>query len=482
MLRGAGWGLLMRWGNRFIGIFNLMIIARLLTPTEIGVVALATLLSSLILQFYEIGIAMLLIRKQDIDSSDCNTAWTMRMVLAVILGGVMLLLAPTAAGYFDEPRMIDVIYVIALSFVISSGANVGMILARRELDFAKDFRYNIYSRFLTFLITVALALWLRNAWAIVFGTLFGTILTVILSFRMHPYRPRIDFSKYKEYLVFGLSIVPINIGQYLLKKIAPWIVGGVATTNQFVAYNMGSDLAGVFTEQVVGSIGRGQFPNYSRILDKPKLLATAFSHELTVVAGLILPLAVGLAVVAGDAVPVLLGDQWDHMVPLLPWLSIYSALAALLTLLTGQILIATSHERLSASLLWARLAILAPMAYFAGQAAGAEGVAKAVVAATVLAIPLAIVALTWSKVISLLQILRALWRPVIAVLIMAVAISYLHVADVKLAIVRLALDAAVGGTVYFGAVVLLWLIAGRPEGPESAIVGKLTKAKVGAAE
>lgn len=473
MLRGAGWGLLMRWSMRFIGIFNLMIIARMLTPKEIGVVALATLLSGLLTQFYQIGIPMLLIRKQGIDDADCNTAWTMRMAMGAGIATLMIVFAPSVAGYFDEPRMVSVTYVIALSFFVSSCANIGMVLVRKELDFAKDFRYNVYSRLATFVVTVALVVLLRDAWAIVFGTLCGAIFQVGLSYRMHQYRPKPDLSRYREYLAFSMSIIPINIGQYLVRKSDAWIVGGIAPTERFVAYNMGSDLSSIFTQQVIGSVGRGQFPNYSRLLDQREKLSTAFAHELNVICMLILPLSVGLAVVAEDAVAVLLGDQWGFVVPLLPWLAIYNAMAAIITLMTGQILIATGHEKLSASLIWIRLAIIAPLAYLGGQMSGVEGVAKAVVLATVLAIPIAVWTLAWSKVLSARQFVHAIWRPAVAVIVMALSISWLHMDQWELPLARLIFDACVGGLVFLASLVLLWAASGCPKGPESVVIEQL---------
>ncbi len=477
MLRGAGWGVLMRWGIRIIGIFNLMIIARLLTPVELGVVALATLLIGLLRQFYQIGIALLLIRKQEIDRADCDTAWTLRMAMGAFMAMLMAVFAPVGAEYFDEPRMVAITYVLAAAFFITSCANVGMVLARRELDFARDFRYNVYTRFFTFFVTIGLAVWLRNAWAIAFGTLLGAIIEVVLSFRMHHYRPRFNLSRYQEYFKFGLSIIPFNIGQYLVRKVDAWFVGGIAPTDRFVAYNMGSDLSATFTQEIVGTIGRGQFPNYSKILSQPEKLATAFSHELNAVCMLVLPLGVGLAMVSDDAVPVLLGAQWNLVIPLLPWLAIYNALAAIITLMTGQILIATGYERLSAGLTWVRLAIIVPIAYMASQTGDVEGVAMAMVLASGLAVPIATAALVWSRVISLGQILNAVWRPISAVLIMALIMHVLYMDSWDHAFMRLVFAVVSGALVYGVTLVLLWMLAGRPEGPESALIGIVLRRK-----
>jgi len=471
MLRGAAWAVLMRWGIRFIGIINLIILARLLTVEELGVVALATLVVGLIRQFYAIGIPMLLIRKQEIDRADCDTAWTLRMCMGAVMAVAMALCAPMVAKYFEEPRMVDVTYVLAVAFFVASGMNVGMVLARRELDFAKDFRFHVYIRLITFLATIGLAFWWRTVWAVVVGTLVSSIAEVVLSFRMHNYRPRFCLKHYREYLRFGLAIIPLNLGQYLVQKADSWVVAGIASTSRFSAYNMGSELSASFTQEIVGTIARGLYPNYTRLASRPAELSAAFCNVLSSISLLVLPLGVGLAMVSRDAVLVLLGEQWLGVGPLLPWLAIYWAVSAINTLLAGQVLIATGHERVSAAMTWVRLAILLPAAILGGQIDGAAGVAKGVLASAIIAFPLVVAVLVWTSLLSVRQVARATWRPVVATAAMAAALGLPNWSGSEVAIIRLATDVAGGAFVYLITVWALWLLSGRPSGTEGAVLG-----------
>ena len=469
MLRGAGWGALMRLSQRMIGLINIMILARLLTPVEIGLVALATLLIGLVDQMSNIGVSMQLIRKRDIDRNDCDSAWTMRLLIGAALAALIAMLAQPAAAYFHEPRVEPIIYALAGAYFIKNCASIGMVLARRDLDFATDFRFTVYVRLATFFFTVLAAFLLRNAWAIVLGTLLGNLFSVVISFRMHPYRPRFDLSRAGEYLTFGLSILPMSFGQYLVAKVGSWIVGNAAPTEKFVAYNMGSELSHIFSTQVVRTIGRGQFPNYSKITDQRDLLSRAFSYEIGAVLTMVLPICVGLAMSAENAVPVLLGDQWAFVVVLLPWLALYQALSAFIHLISGPILVATGHERLSAVFVWFRLSLLVPIAYFAGQSSGVLGVAQALLPIGALTLPFAVAALVWSRIIALSQILAAMWRPVAAAGTMALALAFIERGPRGTALLNLTIDVACGGAVYVGVLLMLWWIAGRPDGPEKAL-------------
>jgi O-antigen/teichoic acid export membrane protein len=459
----------MRLSQRLIGLVNIMILARLLTPVELGLFALAALLIGLVEQLSNIGLAMQLIRKPDIDRSDCDSAWTMRLLVGAFLAVVMALLAQSAASYFHEPRVTPVIYALAGAYFIKNCVSIGLVLARRELDFATDFRFTVYVRLVTFFFTVLGAFLLRNAWAIVLGTLLGNLFAVAISYRMRPYRPRFDLSRAREYLNFGLSILPMSIGQYLVEKVGSWIAGNAASTDKFVAYNMGSELSHVFSTQVVRTISRGQFPNYSKILDQRELLSRAFSHELNAILTVVLPVCVGLALSAQNVVPVLLGGQWEFVVVLLPWLALYQALSAFINLITGPILVATGHERLSATFVWFRLALLVPTAYLAAQASGVEGLAHALFLVGAATVPFAIAALVWSSVITFSQVLSAIWRPVAATGLMALALSSVDLGLPGAAFLNLSLDVALGGAVYITVLLLLWWFAGQPDGPEKAV-------------
>ena len=123
---------------------------------------MGTLLVGFLNGFLELGAESLLIREREATRAHCDTAWTIRLIQGAVLALLLVGLAVPVSDFFGEPRLVDVIYLIALSAFIEGFDNIGMVLVRKELDFAKDFRFGIYNRIAVFLFTVSFAFALRS--------------------------------------------------------------------------------------------------------------------------------------------------------------------------------------------------------------------------------------------------------------------------------------------------------------------------------
>lgn len=465
----------MRWGMRLIGLVSTVILARLLTPEDFGLVAMASLVIGLLQSFSQMGVQMLIIREPELTDAKCNTAWTIQFLQGVVIASCLFLVAPYAALYFKEPRVVEVIYWLALGAIIMGLANIGMVLVRKELDFARDFRFNIYVRLMTAIATVALALALRSYWALVWGQIIAAILRVLLSFGMHHYRPRFSLVYFRQFLRFAAAILPFNIGYYLNNMADVMVVGGIGTTAQMGSYSVSSDVSSMATREVVDAMGRGLYPNLAKLTDDPEKLATAFLHVLNAVTVMCLAFGLGLYAVAEDFVMVVLGSQWSSVVPLVKWLALYMALGSLVNVLTSHILVVTGHERASAVLIWVRIAILVPMVVFAGTRWGIEAIAAAAASSSLVMLIISIRYATRVLPISVAQVIGSLWRPAVASGAMVIGIHLLHMEQLGLPFVTLALDVTAGAVIYGSCLIVLWRASGKPPGLEKGIMDSITR-------
>src|SRR5690606_5495953 len=181
ILRGVSWSIFMRWAIRFIGVISTLILARLLSPEDFGIAAMGSLVIGLLFSVTESGAASLLIRTKEFDQAHCDTAWTISLLQNIVVGLLIIILAPVAAVYFNEPRIIEVMYILAIVVLVGGLGSISPTLIRRELKFDLDFRFNIYKKLAVFFPTVGLAIWLGNYWALIFGILIGTIINVLIS-------------------------------------------------------------------------------------------------------------------------------------------------------------------------------------------------------------------------------------------------------------------------------------------------------------
>lgn len=473
--RGVFWAVLMRWVIKAIGLVSTIILARLLSPEDFGIAAMGMLVIGLLYAVTEFGVSMLLIRREYIDRDHCDTAWTISLLQGLFIGVMIVSLAPVTGMYFNEPRVVGVMYVLAFASFIGGFASIGPALIRRELKFDLDFRFNVYKRLLIFVTTVGLALFFRSYWALVFGYLIGTIVGVILSYVIHSYRPKWSLTKISEYLRFAMSIVPMRIASELHEMAPKFIIGSLGNANTMGAFTVSSGLATLLTQEVVVPMGRGLFPNYARLVGDRIRFSAIYQNILGIVFLLIIPAGIGISIIAKDLVFVLLGSQWDMAAPLVKYLAIGGMLYGIFSIMYNQILVATGRERQAAILAWVRLLIAAPILIFGLIQEGAVGLAKATIVAPFIYLPLIYMETRQAVDLPLSVIGRLLWRPVIGVSVMYVALKSLDLENLEWAILRLICDIVVGICAYASTVLILWYLSKQPQGAEHFFIKMLAK-------
>ncbi len=457
----------MRWMLRLIGLVNITILARLLTPSDFGIVGMAILVCGFASNFTEMGAEQLLIRQPDITRDDIDAAWTIQVLQGLAISISILILAPIAASYFDEPMIGPVLGILALEPMISGFYNIGPTVARKELNFSIDFRARVYSRLAQFVITLALVLWLRSYWALVIGIVLGAAVTVAVSYFIHPYRPWISSRRLGRYIRFAGSIIPIRIARYGNTKAANIVAGGLVGSAQFGVFNLVSDYTSLMTKELIAPLSQGLFPGYAKMNSDRKLLATVFTVTLNIAASLLLPVGVGLALVAEDFVPLVLGSQWQDAVIYVQWLAVAGAIGGINHMMNMHILIASGNETRAALIGWLRLCLFVPTVVIAGRLGGGlQAIVHAMLYFEILFLPASIFFLTFSIPVSVVQILGTLVRPLLATVLMAALVIGSHALELNAGLGRLLLSVTLGIATYGLTLFALWRMSNCPTGAE----------------
>ena len=473
LFRGAVWTIGMRWSMRAIGFVNVLILARLLTPSDFGIVAMATIVSGFASSFAEFGAQQLLIRQRDVTRSDIDSAWTVHILQGLLVASIIFFSAPYIAVFFKDERLIPVAYWMAVSAIILGFRNIGLTLARKEMDFALDFRAQVYTKIIGFFLTLTLVLVLRDYWALVYGQMATAVVTVLISYLIHPYRPKISFEKLRNYLIFSLSIIPLRIATFGNKKVPLIFVGNIADVAQVGIFNVSNDLAKMMTGEIAVPLSRGLFPGFAKMNDDMPALAQAFQKSLAISVAIIAPLGVGLAVVADDVIPLVLGQQWLDTIVFVKWLSLAAVVGSVNQLLSSQILIVSGHESRSAILSWVKLGVLTGAVVVASSLGGALSIAMACLAVSLFFLPVSAMVLANSIPITVREIFLALWRPAVSSFLMWQAVIFVNPYLDTLAVIRLFADVCVGGIVYIATYYVTWLLIGRPDGLEQMVLSQL---------
>ena len=469
MLRGSLWAVGQNFSIRFIGLFNTIILARLLAPDDFGLITMATMVIGFINSFVDLGNGALLMRQPQATRDHCDTAWTFSFLRGIFVAIFLAALSPWVADYFRDQRVIAITLILAVNSLLANSFSIGLILLRKELHFATEFYFNLASRLVVLVVTLGFAFWLRSYWAIVAGALVGNVFGLVLSFKIHPYRARFSLAKASEYLNFSLVMIPLNIAYYFTARVDTFVVGRMGSAAVLGVYNIAAELATMLTIDLVQQISRGLYPNFVKLLDDRPKLIEAYLGAISALATVSIAFGLGLWAVSDDFVKVVMGDKWLDAIPLLQWLAIGGTLRGIDHCLAATILTVAGHERVLAVLMWIRLTIYTLGTVVGGLWNGQMGVAIGIAAASALLIPIVIFSLMRCFNLHVSDFVRALWRPVPAGLAMIATVQLLHPGSLSMPMLRLVIDTAIGGLAFVLTLLSLWYVSGRPAGIESRV-------------
>lgn len=463
----------MRWTDRLIGLISTLILARLLVPADFGIIAMASLVIILADVFLDLGVNVALIQNNNATQEHYNTAWTLRLIQATIAATIVIVAAPWAAAYFNEPRVEWVIRCLSLGFFISALENIGVITFQKEMRFGLDFRFLFLRRMAGFIVTIAAALILQSYWALVIGNLVGRVLGVGLSYALHPMRPRLSLTKSRE--IFGISLWMMlrSASGYLDSKLHQIFVGGRENATVMGAYSLADEIATMPTTELLAPLNRVLFPAFVQVKEDLGELKRVFllAQSIQVLIGV--PAGVGLALVAQELVPILLGEKWLSAVPFIEIMALVSIMQAIMTS-GGYILLTLGKARLVAIYSIGQVFIFAALAILAIPNEGALSIAWL----RLLVAGFGLLTFFWLLInafagLRLAEMIVSFLRPLIAVAIMAAVIIYATPLAGLDGALLLGAKVLAGVASYALAIVALWWLAGRPPGAEAYVFDKI---------
>ena len=466
----------LRLSVRLIGLVSTIILARLLVPADFGLVAMATS----IIAFLELATAfnfdIPLIQKQDADRSYFDSAWTLNLLFYAGLTLLLVLLAAPAAAFYSEPRLVNVIHVLAIGFLVRGFENIGMVYYRKELNFQKDFILLVSKKIVGFSITIPLALLLKSYWALIAGMTISTVFRVAFSYYLHPFRPRLSFKATGELLRFSRWLMINNIVNFLRMRSPDFIIGRISGVSALGLFTVAYEISTLPTTELVAPINRAVFPGYSKLSTDLAALRRTYVDVLSLIAAFALPAAFGLAAIASPLVNLILGEKWRATVPIIQILAVYGGIAAINTN-ANYIFNALAKPFLITLLGSIYSVILLSGSIFLALELGPVGVAVAYVITSLMITPLTYYLVCRETGLRYATIIKAILTPLACSLAMYwIIIELDNLITVSTSIgtpLRVFALTTAGATAYILLSVLLWLLRGRPEIAEIRLLRKV---------
>ncbi|GAA0594929.1 oligosaccharide flippase family protein [Caenispirillum bisanense] len=464
VLRASAWALGSRWIVRLLGLISTIVLARLLTPEDFGLVSMAMIILAFTEAVLEFGVRTVLIHHDTLTRDDYDTAWTMNLIQAVLAAAITFALAYPAAVYFDDPRVPPVVMAMAAAMVIGGFQNVGIVDFQRDLSMGRDFLLFVVQKLASVVVAVTLAVLLQSYWALVAGYATARVASVVMSYVLHPYRPRLSLKSLRRFLRMSLWLTVQSVGRFAQLRLDRIIVGGAAGPAALGFYSVASDLANMLVGELLAPVGRALLPAFAALQNQLDRLRAAAEQAISGSAALALPTALGAALTARELIHVVFGEQWVPSVPVFQVVCLTMAVIALRHPV-GTLLVAVGRMALSGWGTWAQAGIFAGAWWLWFRDDGLAGVATATLIGAAAFTLVSYARVLQVGLITPLQLLRAVSRPLLATAGMAVVLLSLPPAAVP-TVLDFVLRVAVGGVTYTVLLLAAWAVLGRPAGLE----------------
>lgn len=474
---GAVWLLMMKFASRVLGIVSTVILARLLQPEDFGLVAIAMSFFAMIAAFAKFGFDTALIQNQSADASHYNTAWTLNLVVTFTAGALLCIAAPSISEIYDDQRLLPVVLCTALLFLITGTQNIGVVDFRKHLRFDKEFVFSTTPRFIGFAVTIPLAFLWGDYWALVVGMITIRLSTTVLSYVMHPFRPRFSLRRWHELFHFSKWLLAIHLVDFVNTRAPELIVGKLHSVTAAGFISIAKELPMAAVVDVVATINRAAFPGYSKISDNAADLKALYEKVMGAIAIYVLPASIGLAFCADPIVPVFLGDKWIASIPLVEIMAIAGLFMALNNN-TIYVFLAKGNPRLPAVVYGTRVAVLVPALLLLTPAYGLVGAALAVLCASIATTLILAYMMVRHIGLSLRDMFDTFRRPTLSTTVMFAVISHVSATFPNLItenpIAYVLVVGSTGSLAFALTLYASWHLDGKPDGAERKVLTELS--------
>ncbi|HUO79688.1 MAG TPA: oligosaccharide flippase family protein, partial [Steroidobacteraceae bacterium] len=258
------WMIGARLVERALGFVSIACFARLLTPADFGLVAMASSVAALIEVFSAFGFDWALVRHPAPERAHYDSAWTLRLLLGAASATVLVAAGPLAAAFYKQSAVAPLLAVLALSTLVSAAENIGVVDFRRDFQLNKEFLLRSASRIGGFILGLTVAYLTRSYWGLVLGTFGARAAATGMSYVLHPYRPRLSLAAAKELLGFSVWLLVTNLIAFMASRFADIFVGRVFGPRATGLYSVANEIAHLSTSELAAPINRAVFSMYSK--------------------------------------------------------------------------------------------------------------------------------------------------------------------------------------------------------------------------
>ena len=319
-VKGVSWSFLDNIANQGITFFVGLILARILTPEEYGLIGIITIFIAVFNSIVDSGFSNALIRKSDVKDIDLNTVFISNMVMSVVLFFALFFSASFIADFFSQPQLKPLTQVMASIVIINAFAIIQRTILVKRIDFKTQTKVSFIASITSGVIGVGMAFYGLGVWSLVGQQISRQSLNTLFLWFYAKWYPKLQFSwqSFKELFGFGWKLLVSGLIDTVWREIYQIVIGKCYTPAALGQYTRAHQFGSIFSSNLMTIVQRVSYPVLSTIQDDKKRMKNAYRQIIKVSMLVTFVLMFGLAAVSQPMIQVLVGDQWLIAATFLP--------------------------------------------------------------------------------------------------------------------------------------------------------------------
>lgn len=309
---GIFWSMTELLTSQVIQFVVLMILARLLSPENFGVIGMITIFIVISTVIIESGFSQALIREKNISQEDYSTVFYFNLFMSILLYITLFIFAPIISDFFKEEQLIPILRVLSLRLIINSLGFIQKVMLTRNINFRTQTKISVLSAFVASLIAIILAWKGYEIWSLVAQSLTWQTIQTVLLWSRNKWVPSFIFSmtSFKRLFGFGSKLLISGIIDTIYKNIYSIIIGRVFSAVQLGYYTNAAKLGDVITVSVTGALQRVTYPVLSSIQEDENRLREGYQNIIKMTVFAMFPIMTGLLAISDSLILLLFGENW----------------------------------------------------------------------------------------------------------------------------------------------------------------------------
>jgi len=345
--RGVVWTTGQALLNRVLSLLGFVVLARLLSPQEYGVVGLASVFSTLCAIVAQAGLSQALVQQPHVDKEDLDTVFWIGLGLGAGLAVALSAAAWPLADAFNEPELRPVLQVLSVTFLFIAFSSTSQAVLQRRLAFRQIATANITANLVATVVGITFAVLGLGVWSLVVQTGLWLAIVAIMLTAISGYRPALYVSlpRFRPLFAFSRNYLGSSVMTFVNTRTDDFLIGSVLGSVALGIYGVAYRVLTVMMDVFGTSVRQVAFPVFAQVQTDIPRLRRAYHSAMRMCAVVVLPCYLFVAVAAPELVHVIFGPKWAASAPVLRILCLYGALQAV-TAFNGSLLQSVGRARL----------------------------------------------------------------------------------------------------------------------------------------